>query len=403
MKNEYFRMATRNLRNRSLRSSLSILGIIIGVFLVVSLVSLAQGVTQGIEEQLDMIGGDLIMVMPGEGFDITSLIGGAKLEDREIEAIGRAQGVKTVLESPWRVESVRSEDESKNALLWGIDYGEGIPVLESLMGLEAEKGFLPRPGRREIVVGNLVPRDIFSDLRVGDELTISGRRFTVSGILRSLGNRQDDLSIMIDLSDYREVTGIREGTQVAIVQIERGFDADFVAENIRMELEEAGRRRRGEDEASFSVITADAAVDIAGNVMAVLQLSVLAFASIAVLVGAIGIMNSMYTAVRERTKEIGILKAVGAKGKDISYIFLIESGIIGFIGGVMGILLGIGAAKIGEYFLVDAHPLVYIQAHISFPFLFLVLFSSFLIGCLAGFFPARQAAKKDPVDALGYE
>ncbi len=403
MNREYIKIAIRNLKNRSLRSSLSILGIIIGVFLVVSLVSLAQGITEGIQQQLDMIGGDLIMVMPGEGFDITSIIGGAQLKDREIEAIARARGVRTVLESPWGVESVRSEDQSKNTLLWGIDYGEGIPVLESLMGLEAEKGSLPRPGRREVVVGNLIPQDIFSDLRVGDQLTISGRRFTVSGILRSLGSRQDDLSIMMDLSDYREVTGSREGTQAAIVQIESGFNVDSVAENIRMELEEVGRRRRGEEEASYSVITADAAVDIANNIMNILQLAVLAFASIAVFVGAIGIMNSMYTAVRERTKEIGVLKAIGAKRKDISTIFLIESGIIGLIGGIIGIILGIAAAKIGEYFLIDAHPLVYIQAHISFSLIFFTLLFSFLIGCLAGFFPARQAAKKDPVEALMYE
>ncbi len=371
--------------------------------MVVSLISLARGVTEGIGEQLDMIGGDLIMVMPGEGFDIAAFLGGMEIKDRDIEAIRRARGVDKVLESPFAGETVRWENRTETTFLWGIDYTEGLPVLETLMGIETSKGNLPRAGRREVVVGSLVPRDIFPEMEVGDELVIGGRRFTVSGILRSLGNQQDDLSIMIDLVDFRDATGKREGTQVAFATAKEGFDTDIVAENIERELKEAGRRPRGEEAPSFTVMTAESAADIAARIMGVLHLTVYALGGIAVVVGAIGVMNSMFTAVRERTKEIGVLKAVGAKKRDIISVFLAEAGIIGLIGGMVGVVLGIAAAKTGEYFIGDAHPVFYIEAYVSLSLVLITLFISFVIGAIAGFLPARRAAQLQPVDALRYE
>ena len=136
--------------------------------------------------------------------------------------------------------------------------------------------------------------------------------------------------------------------------------------------------------------------------MGVIQIVVLGFASIAILVGGIGIMNTMYTSVHERTREIGTLKAIGAKNSTITYIFLIEAGIIGLIGGVGGTVLGLGFSKVIELY-AQVHPIFYLEAAIS-PFLVIFGFLfSFLIGCLSGFFPAQKAAKLNPVDALRYE
>lgn len=400
---EYFKIAWRNLRTRSLRSWLTILGIVIGIFLVVSLVSLAQGVVKSIEGELQAIGGDVILVMPGKGFSISALMGGLKLEARDIEAIKKARGVETVIEFPWGVELVRHREQSEHVFLSAIEFDEGILFLEELMGWETVKGELPRAGRREVLVGNLVPQDVFPGLEPGDEIILSGRRYTVSGVLRSLGNKQDDMAIVMDLSDYRNVTGEREGSQMAMVRAQDGFEIENVVENIERELEESSKRRRSEAEGGFSVLTSDAATGIVNNIMLILQIAVFAFASIAVLVGAVGIMNSMFTSVWERTKEIGILKAVGAKRKNIVSIFLIEAGIIGLVGGIIGIILGAGAAKIGEFFLRDAHPVIFIEAHVSPSLVLFVLFFSSIVGCVSGFLPARKAAKMEPVDALHYE
>ncbi len=403
MMKEYFRIALRNMRMRSLRSWLTIMGIVIGIFLIISLMSLSEGLKNSVMSELQMMGGNLIMVMPGEMSDMfTTFLGGMELEDRDIRAIERVRGVDVVLEMPWAAESIRYENDTKTSLIYGISYSSGLSVLREDMGWEMVEGRFPYSGRREVMVGNLVPKDIFPGIRAGDEITIKGKKFIVAGVLRSLGNRQDDSMIAMDIADFREITGKREGTPIAVVRVAEGYDTEMVEEGIRYALQETRVRARGEDAPSFSVISSDAVSDMVGNIMGILQIAVFAFASIAIVVGGIGITNTMYTSVRERTKEIGILKAVGARRKHITSIFLVESGIIGFIGGVGGVVLGIGLAKIVEIYF-QIHPIFFIEAHISPALILFGLLFSFLVGCLSGFFPARNASKMEPVDALRYE
>ncbi len=400
---EYFRIAVRNLRVRSMRSWLTIIGIVIGIFLVISLVSLSEGMKNTIMSELDMMGGNLIMVVPGDISDMmTTLIGGLELEDRDIDAIKRVRGVDAVLEMPWTSEMVRHEQETSMSLLYGISYDSGLSIVREDMGWDVVEGRFPYSGRREVMVGNLVPKDVFPNLQVGDQLTIKGGKFTVTGIMRSLGNREDDLAIPMDLSDFRSITGKREGTPIAIVRVAEGYDIESVERDITYALEDTRIRGRGEDSPSFSVLSSDAVSDIVGNIMGVLQIAVFAFASISIIVGGIGITNTMYTSVRERTREIGILKAVGAKRNHITSIFLVESGIIGLIGGVGGVLLGVGLAK-GVEFYIGEGSMFPIEAHISPSLILFGLIFSFLIGCVSGFLPARAASRMQPVDALRYE
>ncbi len=401
---EYFKMALKNLKSRSLRSWLTIVGIVIGIFLVVSLLSFSEGLKQSVMGELQMMGGDLIMVMPGDISDMmTTMMGGVELEASDIEAIRRADGVDIVLEMPFSGAMVRHFQTTEMSFIYGIDLNEGLEVLRDNMGWEMTEGEFPRPGRREVMVGNLVPKDVFPDLYIGDTINIKGKEFYVTGVLRSLGNREDDLAIALDINDYRDITGKREGSPIAMARIEQGYDPDVVAGNIERELKDSAIRRRDEDKPSFSVMTSETVTDMVESIMGVIQAAVIAFASIAILVGGIGIMNTMYTSVKERTKEIGILKAVGAKRKNITSIFLFEAGIIGFVGGVGGVVLGIVLALIAQAVLAGSGGMFYLEAHIS---VWLVLFGlsfSFIVGCLSGFLPARQAAKLEPVEALRYE
>ncbi len=404
MTTEYFKIALQNLKSRSLRSWLTVLGIVIGIFLVISLLSLSEGLKESVMRELRMMGGDMIMVFPGDASDMmTTMIGGVELKDSDIEAVRRADGVDVVLEMPWSGSSVRHFQDVEIALIYGVSYNEGLPVLREDMGWEVVDGSFPMPGRREILVGNRVPRDTFPEMVVGDSVTIEGKEFIVSGVLRSLGSREDDLAIMLDLSDFRGVTGKREGTPVAMVKILPGHDVNVVVENIERELEDSMTRRRDQDSASFSVMSSETVTDMVESIMGILQIAVFGFASIAIVVGGIGIMNTMYTSVKERTKEIGILKAVGAKRKHIVTIFLYEAGIIGFIGGIGGVLLGMLLAFAIELYFVRVDAVFQLEAYMS---VWLVLFGltfSFFVGCLSGFLPAKQAAKLEPVEALRYE
>ncbi len=400
---EFLKIAFKNLRTRPVRSWLTILGIVIGIFLVTSLLSLSEGLKESVMRELRMMGGDMIIVMPGGTDIITSLIGGLELKNEDILAIERSVGVESVIQMPWSAEVARHEGEAKVSLITGISFDVGIPLLRDDMGWHVVDGDFPRPGRREIMVGNLVPREVFPGLIPGNEIVIKGRRFVVSGVLRSLGNKQDDMNLIMDLDDFRAVTGKREGSPMALVKIAPGFDVDDVILNIEENLERTVRRRGGEDSPGFSVISSETVSDMVGNIMGILQLAVFAFASIAIIVGGIGIMNTMYTSVKERTKEIGILKAIGAKKSHITAIFLFEAGIIGLIGGLGGVFGGIFLAKTVEIFLREVHPVLYLEAHISPLLIIFGLSFSFLMGCISGLLPARQAASMMPVDALRYE
>jgi putative ABC transport system permease protein len=172
-----------------------------------------------------------------------------------------------------------------------------------------------------------------------------------------------------------------------------------VVEDIKQNLKSTRKRRVGTDEADFAVITSEKMGDIAGSILAVIQFVIMAFASIAIIVGGIGIMNSMFTSVRERTREIGIMKAIGAKNSAVLSIFLFEAGIIGFSGGIGGTALGAIMAKLIEKY-GQVHPLFYFSASISPGLIIFGLVFSFVVGCLAGFFPAKKASQLKPVEAL---
>ncbi len=403
---EYFKIAVRNLRTRRLRSWLTILGIVIGVFLVISLLSLGEGIKSAMLKQLRALGGDVIFIMPGaEDNPLMGFIGGGELTKEDIKTIEKVNGVDIVLPMAYKSKVIRYENEGKTVFVSGIPFDKGMEILKDFQGWSLAEGNWPKPGRREILIGYAVAeKDFFKkEVKVGKELIISGKRFKISGILNSLGNKMDDSQVYLGWDIYQDLTGEKEGNaQMIMAKIETGASVEEVAEEIKKELDEIRKRKRGKDVSDVSVITSEKVTGIVGSIMGIIQIAVMALASIAIVVGGIGIMNTMFTAVRERTKEIGILKAIGAKNSTIAVIFLIESGIIGLIGGIGGVIVGLGLAK-GIEFYIQLHPVFYLEAYISPLLIIFGLVFSFLIGCLSGYLPARRAAKLKPVDALRYE
>jgi len=403
MVKEYIKIAIRSLRTRPMRSWLTMIGVVIGVFLIMSLLSLSGGIRTAVMQQLKMMGKDVIMIMPGEITDIaTMMMGGMELGQEDIKTIKKTEGVDIVIPMTYKGEAMRYKGEKKTVFLCGYPWKEGLEFLRSDFGLSLAEGQWPIPGKREIVVGSLVPKDIFPEMKIGTEITIQGRQFEIVGVLKSVGTKQDDSQIYIDLDIYREITGEREGAKMAMAKVKSGYSAEEVVENIKESLNEIRKRKRGEDLPSYTVLSSEKMTDIVGNVMALIQAAIIGFASIAIVVGGIGIMNTMYTSVHERIREIGIMKAVGAKNRTITTIFLIESGIFGLFGGLGGIVLGLGLAKIVEIYF-QIHPVFFLKASITPQLILFGLAFSFLVGCIAGYLPARSASKLNPVDALRYE
>ena len=212
----------------------------------------------------------------------------------------------------------------------------------------------------------------------------------IVGILKSRGSRQDDSMVFIGLDLYEQITGEKKGAPEAVAKVKSGFSPIEVANNIKNNLLEVSKRGSGDKESSFSVLTNEEVSGIVSNIMGVIQIAVVGFASIAIIVGGIGIMNTMYTSVRERTREIGILKAVGARNSTITAIFLIESGVIGLVGGMGGVILGLGLSKLIEFSTRNSS-IYFLKSSIS-PFLVIFgLAFSFLIGCLIRIFYQPEA------------
>ncbi|MFH1423636.1 MAG: ABC transporter permease [Candidatus Nealsonbacteria bacterium] len=401
MLKEYFKIAVKNLKTRQLRSWLTIFGIVIGVFLIMSLLSLSQGLQATVLNQLKAVGTDIVMILPGNISDImTTMMGNVQLSEEDLNTIKKTPGVEIVIPNVYKGEIMKYQNESKMVILTGMDIRNALTIYENDIGMKISEGRWPAPGKREVVVGSLVPTDIFPGTRVGTTANIKGKQFEIVGILKSLGSKQDDSMIGMDLDVYRSITGERQGAPQAIAKIATGYSVDQVAKNIKSNLETQAKRRAGQKgENSYSVFTSEAMSGIVGGIMGIIQVVVFAFGSIAVLVGGIGIMNTMYTSVRERTREIGILKAVGAKNSTIVSIFLIESGIIGLVGGLGGMIPGLGLAKLIQLY-GQIHPVFYIEASITPGIIIFGLLFSFGVGCLSGFLPAKQAAKLKPVEAL---
>jgi len=400
---EYYKIAAKNLKMRSLRSWLTVFGIIIGVFLIISLLSLSEGIKDTINRQMMSLGGNMIFVMPGSDDNPLSgiMFGGDKLEKQDLDAIGRTEGVKTVLPASYQAMNVRFGQENKSVIIQGFPMAEGMEVMRNFQGWSLSSGRWPSVGKREAVAGMQLGRDMFNVPVVpGDEFIVKGKRFIATGVLNSLGSKQDDSAIFMDIAEFQDLAGQQRGTaQMAMVQIAEDADPNFVAEKIKDNLRRVQRRAYGSDTLNFAVITAEKVSDIAGGVMAVIQFAILAFASIAILVGGIGITNTMYTSVRERTREIGIMKAIGATNGAIMAIFLFEAGIIGFAGGIGGTVLGLGVAAIVQAY-GQVHPMFYFTASFSPWIVIFGLGFSFAVGCLAGILPARRAAKLRPIEAL---
>jgi len=397
---EYFKIAIRNLRARRLRSWLTILGIVVGVFLIISLLSLSQGLEQTILQQLKMMGKDVVMVFPGDVSDImATFAGGMELSSEDLRAIEQTKGVEMVVPMVWKGESMRYQGKTKIVLLYGYPLREAQDFLKDDLGWSMEKGEWPTPGKRQIIVGNLVPKEIFPGMRTETRAYIKGKEFVIKGILKSLGSKQDDSMVGMDLPLFREITGKKKGAQFAFAKISPNSSAEEVAKKIKEKLGQTQKRKIGQEDLSFSVITNEKAGGIAGSILTVIQVVVFAFASIAIVVGGIGIMNTMFTSVRERTREIGIMKAMGAQNTDVLFIFLIEAGVIGLIGGIGGTFLGAVFGKLVETY-GQVHPMFYFKASITPGLLAFGLGFSFGIGCLSGLFPATMAAKLKPVQAL---
>lgn len=404
---DYFKLALSDISHRRLRSWLTMVGVFVGIMAVVALVSLGDGLENTINKEFEKIGGNRIIIAPGGGGAMAALasvgggLGTVKLYERDVDAVKEVRGIEYAVGVLTRSVKVVFAGETKYSTVFCIPAKpEDIKFLEETNMFVAEKGGMLKDGdRHKTVVGYSMTQDFF-DRKVGpkDKINIGGGEFEVVGVTKKSGSPAHDEKVVLTRETCKELFNMTEDEVTAIQStVKEGFDVTEVAEDVKKKLRKEHNVK--EDEEDFTVATAQEIMRTFMGVINMIQFAVTGIAAISLLVGGLGIMTTMYTSVLERTKQIGIMKAVGARKSDILAIFLIESGLLGLVGGLIGITLGLGLAKIVEYIAVFLDFRL-LTVSVSFPLLAGAMFFAFIVGSIFGVMPALQAAKLNPTEAI---
>lgn len=395
MISDYLHLAIDSIGHRKLRSWLTIIGIIIGIASIIALVTISNGLENAIREQFEQMGSNRIYVSPKGFMGPGTSQEGLTTKDSDT--------IKRVSEVEWTTPYLFLSDE--------ITYSREAEFVQQIVGMPAddmekkfgETGLKVEEGRVFVkgekgaaIIGYRFANDKYDKkVSVNSKIEIRGEKFRVVGILSEVGNSEDDNRVIIPEDDARRLYEKPKQVDFIEVKLKEGVDISFASGKIKTQLE------RARDDENFEVMTPEQILQQIGSLLGIVQIILGGIAAISLVVGAIGISNSMYTNVLERTKEIGIMKSIGAKNRDVMMAFLTEAALIGLIGGFFGIILGsLGAMITGAIAKQQGFGLLKIT--LDWKLMIFGMMFAMAVGMLSGLLPARQAAKMKPADSLRY-
>lgn len=399
----YLVFSFKNLKRKGVRSWLTLLGILIGIAAVISLITVGAGLKTAVNAQFGASSTELITVQaggtsygpPGSGTVVP-------LTKSDAQAIEQLSTVEVAI--PRNIEVGKLE--YNNVVQFGyaatILEGREEKIYELEGNIKAEYGRLLKSGDNgKVMLGysfyNGNTNGYGKDILPGKTVLIQDKSFEVVGIVEKQGSFILDGVVWIYDSDLDDLLGYGDEVSLIAVKVK---DKKFM-DKAKEDIEKLMRNRRdvklGKED--FEVSTPEATLEDVNSILNGIQIFIIIIASISIFIGIIGIVNTMTTSVLERRKEIGIMKAIGAKNSQIFMQFFIESGLLGLVGGAIGIILGLilgyaGIGAINSFIGSETSP------QINYLLILFSLIGSFVIGSLAGIFPAMQAAKQNPVDAL---
>ncbi len=386
--------AFADFRRDKVRTGLTSLGIMIGVLSVVLLIALGLGLKNYIKDQFESLGANLVMILPGAGFsgggNPASLSGGAEFDEKDVASVKKIPDIKYVVPMFIHSSTVSSANEEKKVSVMGANED-----MFSLLNLKVFAGELWTKAdvdkrAKVAVLGYTVAENLFKNPSdaLGKTIRIEGLRLKVIGVAKKIGNQERDGAAIIP---YTTTFG-SINTKKTFFAIYLGIaDQDSVS-TVKGEVQKTLLRRYDKDK--FSVTEQSEILSSINQIFAMLNIVLIAIGSISLLVGGIGIMNIMYATVTERTREVGIRRALGATTRDILLQFLTESTMLSLFGGLVGLLLATGIVEIARNWFPVA---------INFFAVILALGVSSGIGIFFGVFPAKRAANLSPMEAIRYE
>ena len=388
-----------NLRRRRLRSWLTIIGITLGIITIYSILSIGDGINESIHKELESFGNDKMFIVPfkldsGPMINTKNKVMG-KLYERDLEEIRKISGVSSVSGGLFYRLPVKYKKKTIQATVYGVEK-EMFEQYNNYLELESGRYF--RKNERGVVVlgWSAANEDFGKDkIEMNQVIEIGGKKYRVVGILQKVGttiSKTDDSAIYIPLEDMRDTLGDKiSKNELSIATIQ--FKGD--EEEIKEEIEERLRslHKVSEDNQDFDVITPKSMNKLVGDILGIVTVSLLFLAGISAVVGGIGIANTMFTSILERRKEIGILKALGMSNKEIMNIFLIESGLVGGIGGMIGVLVSVVVLILVNKYMGVPIILDPVKAVVLVGF-------SVIVGMSAGYLPSKSSTEISPVEAM---
>ena len=400
---DYFVLAFNSLIHKKVRSWLTLIGIMIGVMAVVGLYGLGEGLRTAITSQFGVSSTEVLTIqaggISGAGPPGTGVVN--KLTQSDADAIERLNSVDFSLIRIIAQGKLEFNDKLGFGMAMNILDGEKRKLMYEVLEVEPEVGRLLKDGDSgKVVLGYSFYSDNTGfDKKIvpGNDVLIQDKKFEVIGITKKKGSFIFDNIVHMNDDDLKKLFGIDDEVDVIVAKVK---DKNMIPK-AKEDIEKLLRKRRGvkEGEEDFSVETPDAALANLDGILMGVRIFVMMIASISIIVGAVGIVNTMLTSVTERRKEIGIMKSIGARNGNIFLQFFIEAGLMGFIGGLVGTIFGSSIAYFGT---LGINNWIGSSASVGVDFgvIFFALLGSFLIGSIAGIIPAMRAAHENPVDAL---
>ncbi len=393
-------LAWRAIRRNLLRSSLTILGVVIGVAAVITMVNVGGGATIQVKQQIASLGSNLLIVRPGQRMAYGQRSTAKAFDLEDAQAIGKLPAVAAVAPSAMEPTVAIYGNTNWSTTIYGVD-NQFLTVKNwPLAGGRLFNAGELRAGKAVCILGTSVRKQLFGyQDPLGSKIRLEKLACEVVGVLAAkgqsvMGSDQDDVVLLPLKTFWRRIAGNRD---VSLIQVSarQGFATAKVQRDLEHLMRERRRIGRGEEDDFYVMDMQEIAHTLTGTTR-ILTALLLAVAAVSLVVGGIGIMNIMLVSVTERTREIGIRLAIGALEREVLMQFLVEAVVLSSFGGVIGILLAMGAS-LGLAWGLQV-PFIFNGGIVVIAFLF-----SAAVGVIFGYFPARKAARLDPIEALRYE